>query len=194
MLWAAVCVGFFGFLCAGEFTVRTSSNFNPSVSLTPSEIALDRYWHADPTMVRLMLKQSKTDPFRHGVDIFLGRTNTDLCPVSALLAFMAVRPKCPGPLFVYSDGTFLTRDKLVTAMRNALQSAGIDSTYFTGHSFRIGAATTAARAGIADSVVKMLGSWESEAYQRYIQTPRDALAALSARLVSVPSSRGSTQT
>ena len=117
MLWAAVCVGFFGFLLAGEFTVRTSSDFDPSVSLTSSDIALDRHWHADPTMVRLTLKQSKTDPFRHGVDIFLGRTNTDLCPVSALLAFMAVRPKCPGPLFVYSDGTFLTRDKLVTAMR-----------------------------------------------------------------------------
>ena len=180
MLWAAYCVGFFGFLRAGEFTVRSASDFDQSSSLTLQDVAVDQ--HTDPSVVQIRLKQSKTDPFRHGIDIFLGRTNTDLCPVSALLAYVAVRPPVVGPLFVYHDGSFLTREKLVAAVRLALQQAGMDASKYSGHSFRIGAATTAAKVGLEDSVIKMLGRWESTAYQRYIHTPRDTLAAISVRL------------
>ena len=39
MLWAACCLGFFGFLQAGRFT--TNSSFNPSVDLTPADLQVD---------------------------------------------------------------------------------------------------------------------------------------------------------
>ena len=52
--------------------------------------------------------------------------------------------------------------------RQGLQAVNIDPPHFSGQSFHIGAATTAAQAGIEDSVVKMLGRWESAAYHRYI--------------------------
>ena len=48
-----------------------------------------------------------------------------------------------------------------------------------GHSFRIGAATAAARRGIEDSVIKILGRWESAAYQQFVKIPRDQLACYS---------------
>ena len=179
MLWAACCAGFFGFMRAGEFTSRPGEH---PPSLTVEDVAVDD--RANPTMVRIHLKRSKTDPFRHGVDIYLGRTGRDLCPVAALLAFMAIRPPGNGALFVFANGTPLTRDKLVEAVRCALQKAGVPAAGYSGHSFRIGAATSAAEAGLEDSVVKMLGRWESAAYQRYIQTPRATLAAFSARLVT----------
>ena len=181
MLWAACCGGFFGFLRVGEFTVRTAADFDPSSSLMLEDVAVDK--HDDPSMVRIRLKQSKTDPFRHGVDVFLGCTRADLCPVSALLAYIAVRPAVRGPLFVFGDGSFLSRDKLVTSVRTALQQAGMSAQSYTGHSFRIGAATTAAQVGLEDSVIKMLGRWESIAYQLYVRTPRESLAAVSARLI-----------
>ena len=161
MLWAACCVGFFGFMRAGKFTSRTGEQ---SPSLTAQDMAVDN--RANPSMVRIHLKHSKTDPFRHGVDIYLGRTDRDLCPVTALLAFLAIRPAVEGPLFVFSDGSPLTRDKLVDAVRQALGRAGISAAGYSGHSFRIGAAPTAAQAGLEDSVIKMLGQWESAAYQR----------------------------
>ena len=76
MLWAACCLGLFGFLRAGEFTSQPGQDFEPSSSLTPEDIAVDD--HSNPSMVCIHLKCSKTDPFRHGVDIFLGRTDQDL--------------------------------------------------------------------------------------------------------------------
>ena len=90
----------------------------------------------------------------------------------------------PGPFFVLSDGIFLTRERFVWAVREALLSAGLESTNYAHHSFRIGAATTAACQGIQDSVIKMLGRWQSSAYTLYIHTPHIALCEISERLVT----------
>ena len=79
LIWAASCIGFFGFLRAGEMTVPSESDYNPTVHLNHSDIALDHKSH--PSLVRITIKQSKTDPFRKGVSIFVGRTGTDICPV-----------------------------------------------------------------------------------------------------------------
>ena len=66
MLWAAACVGFFGFLHAGEFTAPSIEGFDPEVHLNLSDLALDS--HSDPTMARIRIEQSKTYPFRQGVE------------------------------------------------------------------------------------------------------------------------------
>ena len=150
----AVC-----FLRAGEFTVKSADKFDPT-SLMLEDVAVDK--HDNPALVRIRLKQRKTDPFWHGVDIFLGWTQADVCPVSALLAYIAVCPSVYGPLFVFGDGSFLSRDKLVSTVQAALEHAGMD---VKGHSFRIGAATTVAQVGLEDFIVKMLGRWEFTAYQ-----------------------------
>ena len=114
----AVFYFLFSFLRAGEFTVPHTHDFHQSSARSYSDISVDS--HLNPTMVRVLLRQSK-NLFRRGVAIYLGRTGKDLCPVTA-----------------------------------------------------------AASAGIEDSIVKMLGRWESSADQRYLQTPRDSLAAISA--------------
>ena len=58
MLWGACCMGFFGFMRAGEFTVTHVSEFDPAASLCLGDIAVDR--HQDPSVVQVRLKQSKT--------------------------------------------------------------------------------------------------------------------------------------
>ena len=177
MLWAACCMGFFGFMCAGEFTVTSAQNVEQETCLSAQDVAVDS--HASPSIVRVHLKQSKTDPFRHGVDIFLGRTDAALCPVAAILAYCAIRPAIASPFFVFEDGSPLTRERLVAAVRSALSHAGVNTAHYSGHSFRVVAAT---RAGLQEATIKMLGRWESSAYERYVRMPRESLAAISRQL------------
>ncbi len=174
MLWAAVCLGYFGFLRAGEMTVPSDDNFDPTVHLTRGDIAVDD--PLKPEVVRVHIKQSKTDPFRKGIYLYIGKTNSELCPVTALLGYLVVRGQRPGPLFVFKDGRFLSRQRLVSAVREALRAVGLDQSQYCGHSFRIGAATTAASRGLEDSVIKTLGRWRSLAYLDYVRIPREQLA------------------
>ncbi len=180
MLWAACCLAFFGFLRAGEFTVPDDSSFDPSVHLCWGDLAVDK--PVNPAVLSVTLKASKTDPFRKGITLYIGRATSDLCPVSAVLAYLTVRGKKPGPLFVFKDGKPLTRQRLVSAVREALRCAGVEADKYAGHSFRIGAATTAASRGLEDSTIQTLGRWRSLAYLEYIRIPRHQLASYSARL------------
>ena len=107
MLWAACCLAFFGFLRVGEIVTPSDTEFDPGANLGVGDLTVDQV--AAPTIIRVSIKQSKTDPFQRGVDLFLGKSGSDLCPVSAILNYLIVRGVAPGPLFVYRDGRFLTR-------------------------------------------------------------------------------------
>ena len=180
MLWAAACMCFFGFLRAGEVVVPSASDYDPAIHLSHGDVRAENT--ASPQYLEIRIKASKTDPFRRGVSIYLGRGSGDLCPVAAVLNYMVQRGSAPGPFFHFVNGNYLTRERFVTAMRTALAAAGIDPSHYAGHSFRIGAATTAARQGVQDSLIKTLGRWESSAYTVYIRTSRETLCAVSGLL------------
>ena len=180
MLWAACCLAFCGFLSAGEMTVPSDASFDPQVHLTWGDVSVDD--PMDPRVLGVRIKASKTDPFRQGITIFLGKVASDLCPVSAVLAYMVAKRTRSGPLFAFRDGRPLTRQRFVVAVRRALDSAGVDAKKYAGHSFRIGAATTAAAKGFEDSTIQTLGRWKSLAYLDYIRIPRQQLASYTARL------------
>ena len=181
MLWAAATLCFFGFLRSGEITVPSDAAFDPSCHLTFQDISVDQV--SDPQLLRVHLK---TDPFRKGVDVFVGRTSNELCPVAAMLAYLAVRTSKPGFLFQFADGRLLTKLRLVDELRKVLTAVGFNAKDYAGHSFRIGAATTASACGLNVSTIRMLGRWSSSAYLSYITSPRDKLAAYSSLLSKLP--------
>ena len=180
MLWAACCTCFFGFLRLGEITVPTQTDYDSSTHLSYGDIMFDS--KASPTFVQVNIKASKTDPFRKGVAICMGRTNNDLCPVAALAAYITLRGSGEGPLFMLKNQTPLTRDRFVKMTRDKLSTAGIEASHYSGHSFRIGAATTTSAYGVEDSLIQTLGRWKSAAYLLYIRVPREKLANLSSLL------------
>ena len=65
--------------------------------------------------------------------------------------------------------TPLSKPKFVEHVCRTVLAANIPAHLYTGHSFRIGAATTAASAGIEDSTIQTLGHWKSSAYLLYIR-------------------------
>ena len=175
MLWAAYCIAFFGFLRVGKMTTPSRDAYDSSVHLSLGDVALDS---------RLNIKQSKTDLFRKGAKLCLGRTESVVCPVKTLLPYLAVRGSAPGPLFLSEDGVPLTRAHFKTLLSTTLKRAGLDDSKYNTHSFRIGATTSAKAVGMADVHIQMLGRWRSSAYQAYIRTPAQVLTKLSKQLVS----------
>ena len=181
LLWAASCLCFFGFLRSGEVVMPSEGDYDPEVHLCYQDVRVDNYHN--PGYLQVRLKESKTDPFRQGVNVYVGATHSELCPVAAVLSFMVARGNQPGPLVTREDGKFLTKAKFVTEVRRVLKEASFPAEKYAGHSFRIGAATAAGRCGIQDSLIKMLGRWESSAYKRYIRTPPEILCGVAKQLV-----------
>ena len=121
--------------------------------------------------------------------IRLGVSGNVVCAVRALLHYLHLRGGNAGPLFRHKNGSPLTRTTLTAWLRNAVSRAGIEGN-FSGHSFRIiGAATSAATAGIPEHLIKTLGRWFSNAYQLYIQTPSNILETVPERIVNVCNNR-----
>lgn len=122
--------------------------------------------------LNLTIKASKTDQFGKSVTRTIPATRTSTCPVKAMQQYLQLR-KCRGygPLFMWHSGRYLTREALSHTLKELVEVAGWNSSSFSSHSFRIGAATTAAATGLPDWLIQSLGRWKSDSYLRYIRTP-----------------------
>lgn len=168
MLWAAILVAFFGFLRSSEL------------------LALQ---HEDvirrPEGYHIIVKVSKTDPFRHGTTVKLTPSGDRiLCAVTALDRLLAVSPSRKGHLFCFENRTPLTQHHLNTLIRELAGRTGVNSQLYSSHSFRIGAASAAAAAGIPDWKIQAIGRWSSDCYQRYIRLPDTDDSGVAAALVT----------
>ena len=97
-----------------------------------------------------------------------------------MLAYITRQGTTDGPFFrLASNQLPLTKQLFVSKVRQALQELGLPEHHFAGHSFRIGAAMVAAKAGIEDTLIRFLGHWNSSAFLTYICTPKEDLAQYS---------------
>lgn len=184
VLWAIACTAFFGFFRLGELLPASRAAYSPATSLSWGDISVDS--HSAPRMVQLHLKQSKYDQAGNGADVVVGVTGADLCPVTAILQYIEARGSIPGPFFLDCTKTPVLKPRFITAIRDTLSAMGYQHLNYAGHSFRIGAATSAAVAGLEDSTIQTLGRWHSAAFLQYIRTPKERLAAASAALAVLP--------
>ena len=111
----------------------SDSSFDPAFHLCYEDVSVDL--RTNPSVLTVQLMASKTDPFQNKVSLVIGRGNGDICPVAAVLGYMVLRSPAPGPLFLFSDGSFLTRSRFLFTICSALDRAGIDSKPYLGHSF-----------------------------------------------------------
>ena len=104
--------------------------------------------------------------------------------------YLAIRPPQAGPLFVNAVGKPLTKQALTLETRKLLAQAGFNASSYAGHSYRIDAATTAAAAKLPPWLIKTLGRWSSDCYERYIQIPSSTLLNVAAKTKTGPTYRG----
>lgn len=116
------------------------------------------------------LRRSKTDQLGRGRKVVLFRLqDSEVCPVRCLEEFFAVRQRDGVGLLIHRDGRSLSRYQFLAVFRKCLRSMGLSEREFCTHSFRIGAATEAARWGLGDEVIKRIGRWESSRFRSYVR-------------------------
>ena len=160
MFWAAWLLVYFGFLRSAEFTVPSLSAFDPSRHLTVRDVAVDVPLNS--FCLQICIKASKTNLFRKGCNILIAPGSPPLCAVQAVVSFLERHGNRSGPLFLFENGLPLSHSLLTDRLRAILLSAGLPGN-FSSHSFPIGAATSAAGAGIPDHLIQVLGRWKSDA-------------------------------
>ena len=170
---AAFALAFACFLRSGELV--WGPNSDPATRLTVSSVE----WERDHAVITL--PASKTDPFWQGIKVIAPEVGGVECPAARFQQLTSGRPPSD-PLFGLgpSSTAAFPRATFVSTLKRAVQAVGLPAHSYAGHSFRRGAATWAARNGVPDSVIQLLGRWNSDCYWRYIDqsaTERRALAA-----------------
>ena len=190
LMKAACSVAYFGFLRCGEFTTYGKVfNFDSNLCLGDISFTMS---NKQPVAMHLFLKASKTDPFRQGCTIRYFRLSNVICPVQNLYRFLQIRLSIScdarSPLFMLPDGAPLSRGLFLNMLSTACRQAGIRPDGFTGHSFRIGAATVCARQNIPDHLIQTMGRWRSSCYQAYIRVSNERISHAQQHMAeSIPS-------
>ena len=168
MLWAAFCLVFHGFLRVSEYTVPTIGAFDPLRLATHKDIRYIR-WHKQ--WLTFTIKYSKMDQLGRSTKIHLRKMGRSTCPHMAMRRYQRQRcgPIAATPLFTFSDGNPLTPSSCRYHLHRLLSQAGYRPDHFNTHSFRIGAATSAAVMGASSRAIKRLGRWRSRTFKAYIR-------------------------
>ena len=191
---ASFTLAFAAFLRIGEFTYsaaeladwqRLSPRFLTRQSVTISSSGYS---------LHLVIPQSKTDTAsaRRGVTLVIARSDAEdvACPVQAMAGYLASTAlfalPC-SPLFFRTNTSHTkvvpwTRAYVLRRLNLCLEQAGIDARGYSGHSFRQGAATSAALSNLGSHEIQLLWRWKSDALKAYIDTPPERLHALSRRM------------
>ena len=183
MLWAAFSLAFFGFLRCSELTCN--GQFDRNVHLTREDFAFFPNI-VSPQHMTVRIKKSKTDPFRQTSTITIASSRSNVCAVAATRDFLLQTPDSfpQSPMFQFKDGTPLSRRTLALNLHALLELCGLQPNNYNTHSFRIGAATTAAAAGLPAWLIKILGRWRSDSYQRYIHLPQATILQVPTTMVA----------
>ena len=140
----------------------------------------------DSDGMQFRLKTSKTDPYGKGTTIEVGLCKPPMCTILAIRTYLTTTSGAPhDPLFEYKDGRPLSKKTFVYEVRRLLESPSIGNALsYSGHSFQIGAATSAAMAGAPDWQIRAMGRWKSDFVIRYIRHDSSPMKGLAKLLTS----------
>ena len=169
MFRAACSLGYFGFLCASEFTTPNLS----SLYLGVQDIAADS--PSAPSCMHISIKGSRTYPFMKGCFIHIGIKRH---PLSAAVFILHSKVMVQASCFCYKMDSLSLCNILTDWLRQIMASARVLGN-FSSHSFRIEADTVAAYNEVPDHLIQSMGCWSSNASPLYIRMPAEVLATLS---------------
>ena len=114
-----------------------------------------------------------------GATVGLAANASVYSQVKALSEYVSVHPTRASPLFQFQNKKYVTRKDINNALKTYLGMKNVSS-----HSFRIGAASTAASAGYPRWIIQSLGRWTSDCFRQYIRIPDSTITNVSKSLVN----------
>ena len=120
--------------------------------------------------VGVTLRSSKTDSFRLGQPLIIARTGSQVCAVTAMQHYFQRAAPPSRLLFSFQFGRLLTRSAVISLLQDIVRLVGLPFHSLKGHTFRIGAASTAAAVGPMILISQSGRRWSSDCYQLYIGT------------------------
>ena len=103
--------------------------FNLAVHLAWGHVAVGNV--QNPLVLTFTLKRSKCDQFGNGVDVFIGRSGDELCPVTAVLTYITRRGNCLGAFFLLEGERPLAKAHFSSRVQAVLWSAGVQFNNYT---------------------------------------------------------------
>ena len=189
--WAALLIGFFGFLRKSTLLLKTCSSL-PSSGICRSDV-----FNITTSSFSIVIRHSKTIQFGQRVLAlpFAACSVPLLCPVRALLFHLVASPMASDrPLFSYSTPAgfvVLSQVPFVKRLKSLLAVAGYKASQYSAHSLRRGGASFAFNSGVSPLIIKARGDWSSNAFERYVfltehstMAAAELLAANTARAAS----------
>ena len=164
ILRAIFLLAFHGFFRLGELVVQDKEHVAKVIQRTDLNFVGDQG-------VQIRLNYFKHMKNNQPVTILLSPSKDVLiCPVRALYIYTSNFNHKSGPSFAFKSGAPVSRAFVVVSnLKSTLTFNGLNPNLYKGHSFRIGAATEAARLGFSENYIQQLGRWHSNAVQRYIR-------------------------
>lgn len=170
LLHAMFILAYCAFLRVGEITKTNSKTHHYLLAKHVSQgidtnglgfvdIAIPHFKHSKSNFTTIHLTQNSK--------------NSLLCPYQALTTFLNLRKhhSPESPLFSFMDNTPVPRQYFTSQLQLALKFGNLNLSKYQAHSFRIGAATSAAAKGYTEIQIQNMGRWKSNAFKKYIRIP-----------------------
>ncbi|XP_048253959.1 uncharacterized protein LOC125381453 [Haliotis rufescens] len=156
----SLCGVFFTFLRKSTLLPSNVENQSPNKQLCIRDVT----WYSDKVL--LTIRHSKTIQFGFWIlqVPLCNMACSLLCPVSALQSLRQVQSMIPVTCHVFS---FWPKVGLTVS------ACGLSPQDYSGHSFRTGGCTFALNIGMPQVLIKLLGDWKSNAFERYITIEKD---------------------
>lgn len=166
LIKAMMSLAYFCFLRIGEIAVKNDSSLDKVIQLENINIEKisEKNWNMSVTVQ--YYKHSNMQPKILSLSSI---ANSLHCPVYLMYEYLRIRPKCCGPLFIFRCGSPIPASYFNSTLKKLVEFIGLNPKFYKGHSFRIGAATSAAARGVPLAVIQSMGRWKSNAFQNYIR-------------------------
>ena len=171
-----------------EVALEGAEEFEESEHVTPEDVKW--FWEGDVMCARIRWRKRKDLRVLRGKqsEVILAGGGSVIDPVLALRTWMKRRAALglpsKGPLFCHENGTALTVAQVRDMVKQVAKAAGRDPSLYGAHSLRIGGATAALAAGVAPSLIRLMGRWSSDLYEIYTRMSLQAALQVGRALTS----------